>query len=151
MKKIKKQLFFYLLPVIVSLFLLSCGDTTSPTNDTLFSQDSLSIWFDSGMYQIAYDSVVFGLTDNTVKRITVEYTVQSNVDSVYSYGAYGVSANTETILPPPVYLYHPIDQYFKHTLDIPIGFRITWLIGLAAGNNTSMVYIRLRNMKITRI
>src|SRR5688572_8798252 len=86
-----------LIMMFSSLFMTSCGDdnttntTNSPAGTVLYSQDSLSVWIQSGS-SFARDSVAF--STNESGGFKVEFRLQSNVDSSqHSVGYYRYNTN----------------------------------------------------------
>jgi len=141
------------IPVIfTALLIFSCSDnnttTNQPTSDVLFTMDSISVWLSgsgSGNNSYTFQQAT------TAGRVKVEYTVQTNVDSVNSMAWVKDSSNGSIPHVVEQQYYWNVDSLVSYTMDIPaqpIHLRLEARLNVYGGSFS--YYIRLKNIKVTK-
>lgn len=151
MKNITLILFFAVLAFVLS----ACGDDDTPVNPqdpagtVLYSADSMSVWISSPFGQ-SRDSVSYSFS--TATAIKVEFTLQSNVDSTHALGYYFVYTNST---PSSVYepnLFVTVDLPFSESyITTPLSTYISFSIKLIVNNGTMPYYLKLKDIKVTKL
>lgn len=145
--------------IAVSFFSLiifqSCGDNSSNTNHgspagtVLYSKDSVNVWLQPGSVAFGTDSVSYSTSESG--SVLVEFTIQSNADSVHAIGKWGFHTNATPVVPYQPNIYMPIDEPFSTNLSLAAG---STYFGFAAtlniSNSSIWYYVKLKNVKITK-
>lgn len=167
MEKIKTlKNFRGLFPVILfilSIIIISCGsDTTTspntPAGTILYSRDSISVWLQPSTSANGSDSLYFS-TQNT-GSFKVEFTLQADIDTLnsdtssipQSRGYWSHYTNS----PPPSPVQDPVYGVVDHTETLQHNFvsgstYYSLAVALSVTNSTRVHYIRLKNIKITKL
>ena len=150
----KRTIYLYLLPIALTFVIYSCREdtVTPPVENQLFQLDSISLWIDSGFVGNQY--TIYSI-DQTISANTVrlDFTLQSNADSVHAIGEYKDSTNGTPALPPLQYVYSPIDSQFSYTINVTTQpFYLSFYLRLIVSTPNSIShYLRFRNIKLTGI
>jgi hypothetical protein len=136
------------------LVINSCREDTAspPVENQLFSLDSLSLWINPGFVGNQYTTYSI---DQTISANTVrlDFTLQSNADSVHATGEYKDSTNGTPALPPMQFVHSPIDSQLSYTINVTTQpFYLSFYLRLIVSTPGSIpYYLRFRNIKLTGI
>ncbi len=151
----KHTAYLKLLPVALILVISSCREdtvTNPPTSNVIYTLDSLSAWIDPGYTGTQYSTNTFGQTVSASK-VKLEFTLQSNADSVHAIGSFKDSTNGSPSLPGERFVYLPVDSAFTYTINVTTQPFYLWFearIRVWASGSIPF-YLRLKNIKVTRI
>jgi len=157
MKNILYMKFLFAALTLAALMLISescSNNSVSPvvTKDTLYYDDTLSVWIPAGISSNSTQSVAFGQTISA-SVVRLEFTVQSNADSGSgSKGSYYDTTNSSPKLPGIQNVYSAIDSIFTYTINVGsqpfyAGFQVT----LATRPDTAATrYIRFKNIRVIK-
>lgn len=149
----RKNISLGILVCSITLFFVSCKDDdtpVTPTNPVIFTLDSLAVWLQPGGSGFASGSQTFEQT-TTASSVKVEYTVQTNADSIHSEAWVRDSSNGTPPHPVETYYYWNVDSLVSYFMDIPSQpIYIKLEVRLRTYNNDIPRYVRLRNIKVTK-
>lgn len=157
MKEIKLLILFILLAVTI----YSCKDNTvtpvvnPPQPVVLFEKDSVVISSsDSGRVNLG-DTLIYQIMDTTINNLNITYTLQSNATSSAGTFYYNVFLKNEgaTISLSGGSISQNIDSTFSFDRNI-LAYRYlkaTFILGIYNKTDHSTIYIRFKNIKITKL
>ena len=152
MKKLPVLLFLFI--SAITFVISSCGDDPAgpqnPSGSILFERDTMIVRFDSLTFSFGTDSTFFTISD--AGSVSVEFNIQTNIDTPYAAGTWGFHTNTTPSYAITTRIYGPLEQYFfaNQRLSSSNSF-----FGFAIRMNTygSLIprYVRLVGLKITKL
>ncbi|MBE2218005.1 MAG: hypothetical protein IAE90_07380 [Ignavibacteria bacterium] len=150
---------------LFAIILYSCGSDDNPTggnnnppsSNTLFTFSELTLNVPTGSgVNVLMDSVVYNFTDTTINTIKIEFNVTSNIDTMAN-GNWACWLNerdsTTNIYSVTGYITDSLDTNFTTTVDIAGKSNVFAMFRLQSvvNNSGSSVFIRFRNIKITKL
>lgn len=140
--------------IILGVIMYSCGNDsvttpTTPSGTVLFSEDSLSVRLQPGSAS-GGDTVYVSM--ESTGGLKIEFNLESNADSTHAIGYYGVYTNaTPTFTYDPL-VYRTTDEYFTTNLNFANGTTyFSFAVRLYVTNSTMLHYIKLKNVKVTKL
>lgn len=162
LKRLRKFNLFVLFSASIVFF--SCGSDSPTTPNTpagtiLYSRDSISVWLQPSSSGSGRDSLYFS-TQNT-GGFKIEFTLQADIDTLNSDTSSIPSSrgywSNYTNAPPASLVNNPVYGIVDHSETIQHNFvsgqstYYSLAVVLSVTNSTRVHYIRLKNIKITKL
>src|SRR3989304_100895 len=145
--------YFNVILIAAILFFPSFSDDVvnqeTPIGTVFFNLDSLSVWLQPGTGN-GTNSQIFQQTISASK-VKIEYTIQTNVDSIHSVSCVRDSSNGTPSHPVEQYYYWNVDSAVSYIMDIPTQpIHLKLEVKLNTYGSIISHYIRLKNIKVTK-